>query len=251
MFSKPLEKYINSLRVKKQRNEQQCFIAEGEKTVSEFLNSRFQFEKIFFTEACSLKSAMMKKVSEENLIVVNDFEMKKISELKSPSTILAVIKMPSHSEAEKNITSGLHLVLDGIQDPGNLGTIIRIADWFGIETVFCSGNCVDIYNGKVVQAAMGSHAHLNVQEQNIEALLSKTSLPKILTVMESESTIYNSELPNNAFIIIGSEGSGVSENITALCTQTISIPRMGNAESLNAAVATGIICAAMRGKKIN
>ena len=130
-----------------------------------------------------------------------------------------------------------------------MGTIIRIADWFGIATIFCSENCVDAYNPKVVQASMGSIARVNIVERNIIELLKETSLPKILSVMDSENTIYNSTIKENAMIVIGSEGRGVTDEVKLLCTHTLSIPRFGKAESLNAAVATGIICAALSVKK--
>ncbi|MEI7802334.1 MAG: RNA methyltransferase [Bacteroidota bacterium] len=249
MFSKPLEKYINSLRVKKYREEHRTFIAEGEKVVSEILNSGFVIDKILFTDGLKNKGMIMGKVPEEHLVVALEHEMKKVSDMQTAPTVLALVHIPDYKIEINKLTSGLHLVLDGIQDPGNMGTIIRIADWFGIENIFCSENCVDAYNPKVVQASMGSIARVKIFERNIIEVLNETSLPKILTVMDSDETIYNSSVKENAMIVIGSEGRGVSEEIKSLCTHSISIPRFGKAESLNAAVATGIICAALSVKK--
>ncbi len=249
MFSKPLEKYINSLRVKKYREEQHTFIAEGEKVVGEILNSSLTIDKILFTDGLKNKGMIMGKVPEEHLVVVLDHEMKKVSEMQTPPTVLALVHIPENEIDISKITKGLHLVLDGIQDPGNMGTILRIADWFGIETIFCSENCVDAYNPKVVQASMGSVARVKIFEWNIIEVLKESSLPKILTMMESEATIYNSAVKENAMIVIGSEGKGVTDEVKALCSGSISIPRFGKAESLNAAVATGIICAALSVKK--
>ncbi len=250
MFSKPLEKYINSLRVKKFREEHQCFVAEGEKVVSEILNSSLTVDKILFTDKLKDKGMIMGKIAEEHLVVVEEHEMKKVSELQNPPTVLALVHIPEYKINISQLTTSLHLVLDGIQDPGNMGTIIRIADWFGIENIFCSENCVDAYNPKVVQASMGSIVRVKVFEKNIVEVLSESSLPKILTVMESETTIYKNEYSENAIIVIGSEGKGVSDEAKQLCTHSISIPKFGNAESLNAAVATGIICAALSEKRI-
>ncbi len=250
MFSKPLEKYINSLRVKKFREEHRCFIAEGEKAVSEILHSTLVIDKILFTDKLKDKGMVMGKISQEHLVIVEEHEMKKISELQTPPTVLALVQIPEYKIDISQLTSGLHLVLDGIQDPGNMGTIIRIADWFGIENIFCSENCVDAYNAKVVQASMGSIARVKVFEKNLVEVLTESQLPKILTVMENSTTIYNNEYSTNALIVIGSEGKGVSEEAKQLCTNHISIPKFGNAESLNAAVATGIICAALSEKRI-
>lgn len=249
MFSKPLEKYINSLRVKKFREEHRCFVAEGEKVVSEILPSSFTVDKILFTDKLKDKGMIMGKIAQEHLVVVEEHEMKKISELQNPPTVLALVHIPEYKIDISKLTKGLHLVLDGIQDPGNMGTIIRIADWFGIENIFCSINCVDAYNPKVIQASMGSIVRVKVFEKNIIEALAESKLPKILAVMDGKTTIYKNDFSENAMIVIGSEGKGVSEEVKLLCTDHISIPKFGNAESLNAAVATGIICAALSEKR--
>ncbi|GDX52055.1 RNA methyltransferase [Bacteroidota bacterium] len=249
MFSKPLEKYINSLRVKKFREEHRCFVAEGEKVVSEILPSSFTVDKILFTDKLKDKGMIMGKIAQEHMVVVEEYEMKKISELQNPPTVLALVHIPEYKIDISQLTKGLHLVLDGIQDPGNMGTIIRIADWFGIENIFCSINCVDAYNPKVIQASMGSIVRVKVFEKNIVEVLTESQLPKIITTMESETTIYKNDFSENAMIVIGSEGKGVSEEVKMLCTNQISIPKFGKAESLNAAVATGIICAALSEKR--
>lgn len=249
MFSKPLEKYINSLRVKKYREEHKCFVAEGEKIVSEILHSELIVDKLLFTDKLKDRGMIMGKVAQEHLVVVEEHEMKKVSELQTPPAVLALVQIPEYKIEINKLNKGLHLILDGIQDPGNMGTIIRIADWFGIENIFCSENCVDAYNPKVIQSSMGSIVRVKVFEKNINDVLTESPLPKILTVMESDTTIYNNDFSENAMIVIGSEGKGVSEEVKKLCTHSISIPKFGKAESLNAAVATGIICAILSEKK--
>ncbi len=248
MFSKSLEKYINSLRVKKHRTTHHCFVAEGEKLINELIHSSLVIEKILFTDKLIDKGILTGKVAEEHIVVLEEHEMKRISELQSPSPVMAIVQIPEYKIEISLLNSGLHLVLDSIQDPGNMGTIIRIADWFGIQNIFCSESCVDAYHPKVVQASMGSIARVQVFEKNILEVLSVSTLPKILTDIHSESTIYNNQLPGYGMIVIGSEGQGVSAEVKKLCTHAISIPKFGKAESLNAAVATGIICAALAEK---
>lgn len=250
MLSKSLEKYSNSLRNKKHRTEAGSFIAEGEKTVGELIDSSIKTERVFIVP---------QKISPEwktnlnwlnehhiEIIEVSEIEMQKLSDLQTPAAVLGIFKIPVHEIDVKKLLLRFHLVLDGIQDPGNMGTIIRTADWFGIENIFCSENCVDAYNPKVVQSSMGSLARVKVMECDLKKLLSDFAGSKILTTMESAQTIYSHDLPKEGLIIIGSEGRGVSEEVKNLCTTQLSIPRLGKAESLNAALAAGIIVASLK-----
>ncbi len=233
MLSANKIKLIQSLDKKKYRQKYNLFVVEGIKNIKEFIFSHFSVKNIYSTEPISfLKDNLYQLISYE--------ELKKISFLKTPHNAVALFEIPQSVPKE---TQGIQLVLDEIQDPGNLGTLIRLADWFGIEQIICSKETVDIYNPKVVQSAMGSLARISVIYTDLNEFLADSTIPVLVTDMDGES-IYSSKLPEEAFLVMGNEGNGVSESIKSLCSQTISIPRFGNeqkAESLNVAMATGII----------
>lgn len=234
MVSKNQIKLITSLQQKKYRNQEQLFIAEGIKVVQELLNSNFELQDLFTTKKDFLT------VSKNKVHAISDAELKKISALTTPNTCLAVFKIPKAKEiAEK----GLIVALDDVRDPGNLGTIIRLCDWFGIETLFCSEESVDVYNPKVVQATMGSISRVNVVYGNLEVFLSQTKLPVFGTFMDGKN-IYQEKLPKKGIIIMGNEANGISSAVEKLVSERIAIPRFGNlqvTESLNVATATAII----------
>ncbi|WP_445717701.1 TrmH family RNA methyltransferase [Flavobacterium sp.] len=234
MVSKNQIKLITSLQQKKYRKQEQLFFAEGVKVVQELLNSNFELQDLFTTKED------FSSVSKNKVHAVSDLELKKISALTTPNTCLAVFKMP---KAKNFVESGLILALDDVRDPGNLGTIIRLCDWFGIETLFCSEESVDIYNPKVVQATMGSISRVNVVYGSLEAFLTKTKLPIFGTFMDG-SNIYQEALPKEGFIVMGNEANGISPSVEKLVSERIAIPRFGNiqlTESLNVATATAII----------
>ncbi|EAZ96495.1 putative tRNA/rRNA methyltransferase [Flavobacteria bacterium BAL38] len=234
MVSKNQIKLITSLQQKKYRKQEQLFFAEGVKVVQELLNSNFELQDLFTTKE-DFPSVYKNKVH-----AVSDLELKKISALTTPNTCLAVFKMP---KAKNFVESGLILALDDVRDPGNLGTIIRLCDWFGIETLFCSEESVDIYNPKVVQATMGSISRVNVVYGSLEAFLTKTKLPIFGTFMDG-SNIYQEALPKEGVIVMGNEANGISPSVEKLVSERIAIPRFGNiqlTESLNVATATAII----------
>jgi TrmH family RNA methyltransferase len=232
MVSKNQIKLINSLQQKKYRKLHNLFIAEGKKVIQELIDANFSLEHLFVT-----KTDLFDKKHAATLI--SDSELKKISALTSANDCLAVFKIKEYSHSTN---SGLELALDNIKDPGNMGTIIRLCDWFGISKIICTEETVDMYNPKVVQATMGSLARVQVEYTNLAAYLKATDLEIFGTFMEGEN-IYKKEVPPNGILVMGNEANGISTEIEKLITQKISIPRFGNlqqTESLNVATATAI-----------
>lgn len=237
-LSKNQLKLINSLHQKKFRIKYNLFIAEGTKVVNEFLKSNFELDHLYCLN--ELDFAFIK-----NKTIISENELKKISALKTPNNVLAVFKIPA-IEALKN--EGLIVALDAINDPGNLGTIIRLCDWFGVNQLICSLNTVDCYNSKVVQASMGSLTRVSIVYTNLELYLKQTNLPKYATVMDG-TNVYKTHLPLNAVLVMGNEANGINNTILQLLNQKISIPRFGNiqkTESLNVATATAIFLSEFR-----
>lgn len=234
MLSKNQIKLITSLQQKKYRKQQQLFFAEGIKVIQELLNSNFELEHLFVTDA------FFPEVSKSKISTITEAELKKISALTTPNNCLALFKIPNEQPISEN---GLIIALDDIRDPGNLGTILRLCDWFGIRQVVCSAETVDIYNPKVVQATMGSITRVNVVYTDLEQFIRKTKLPVYGTFMDGEN-IYKSKLPNEGVIVMGNEANGISSEIEKLTENRITIPRFGDlqqTESLNVATATAII----------
>jgi len=234
MVSKNQIKLITGLHQKKQRFANQLFFAEGVKVIQELLQSNFELEHLYTT----LNDFETVQSSKRTLI--NEQELKKISALATPNSCLALFKIPAEN---KIIDSGLIIALDDIRDPGNLGTILRLCDWFGIKQIICSKETVDIYNPKVVQATMGSIARVNVNYLDLKTFITQTKLPVFGTFMDGNN-IYQSNLPQNGIIIMGNEANGISAEIEKIVTSRISIPRFGElqkTESLNVATATAII----------
>lgn len=234
MVSKNQIKLITSLQQKKYRKQEQFFFVEGVKGVQELLDSNFELYELFTTKSDFLS------IDSSKVNAVTDAELKKISALTTPNTCLAIFKIPIALSFEEK---GLIVALDDVRDPGNLGTIIRLCDWFGIKTLFCSEETVDIYNPKVVQATMGSIGRVNVVYGNLEKLLAETKLPIFGTFMDGKN-IYQENLPNEGIIVMGNEANGISKTIEKLVSERIAIPRFGDlqaTESLNVATATAII----------
>lgn len=234
MVSKNQIKLITSLQQKKFRKEHQLFFAEGKKVIQELIHSNFFLENLFTT------TASFPEVNPKKILPISESELKKISALTTPNDCLAVFRMP---ESKKINETGLIVALDDIRDPGNLGTIIRLCDWFGISELVCSEETVDIYNPKVVQATMGSIARVNVTYVNLEKFIAETTLPVFGTFMDGDN-IYKSDLPKEGIIVMGNEANGISSQIEKAVNHRIAIPRFGNlqqTESLNVATATAII----------
>ena len=232
-------KLITSLQQKKYRVANQLFFAEGIKVIQELLQSNFELVQLYST------LVDFEEVSNDKKTIIHESDLKKISALATPNTCLAVFKI----QIEKKINeSGLILALDSIRDPGNLGTILRLCDWFGISQIICSKDAVDIYNPKVVQATMGSIARVNVNYIDLETFISQTPLPVFGTFMDG-SNIYKTNLPQEGIIIMGNEANGISPEIEKLIKNRLTIPRFGalqKTESLNVANATAIVLSEFR-----
>ena len=238
MVSKSQIKFVRQLAQKKQRDQHDLFVAEGHKVVQEFINENYQLHQLF-TSDLSLFS------SHKAIIVVSHLEMKAMSALKTPSDALAVFAKPNEQTLSK---SKLILALESIQDPGNLGTIIRLCDWFGIEDIVCSSDTVDCYNPKVIRSSMGSLARVQVFYKDLQAwLVGMQDCEIVATAMDGQS-LYEFAFDSPTVLVIGNEGRGLSIKIQELATNVVSIPRYGGAESLNAAMAAGIIAAEARRK---
>jgi RNA methyltransferase, TrmH family len=242
MITKATIKYIQSLQHKKVRDEHNSFFAEGPKVVTELLEGN-----IFYCEAIyciqngydTLDKKLVSRHS-ERIHIIEDFELEKISALTFANNVLAVFqkKMIPNSI---NIANSLTLVLDDIQDPGNLGTIIRIADWFGVKTIFCSVATADCYNPKVVQSTMASLGRVHIVYGDVKEMLQKHSNIKKYAAVLGGKNIENIGKIKEGIIIIGNESKGISAEVMALADEQIAIERVGEAESLNAGVAAGII----------
>jgi len=242
MFSKTHTKYIQSLHHKKFRDEYGVFIAEGTKVVVELLNvDKFECKELFALPDWFVANA--KILNNQNEIVkieLKDFELEKISALSTPNNVLGIFQkstLPQTIQTKQKIT----LVLDAIQDPGNLGTIIRNADWFGVENIVCSLTCADIYNPKVVQSTMGSLGRVNVVYKDLPNWLAENKSVKKFAAYLDGSNVSTLKGIKEAILIIGNEGKGISEEVMNLVDEKITIKKIGKAESLNAAVASGII----------
>ncbi|MBK1896444.1 TrmH family RNA methyltransferase [Chryseobacterium paridis] len=227
-------KIFQSLDKKKFRQKYNLFLVEGNKIICELPNSNFKIKEIFSTDPHKLD------FSEVPMTHISENELKKISFLKTPKDSVAVC----YIEPERKMPDvSVQLVLDGIQDPGNLGTIIRLADWFGIEQIICSEDTVDFYNPKVIQATMGSFTRVNMVYCNLVDYLSETKNINIGTDMDGEN-IYQFEKPEKLNLILGNEGNGMRAETEKLLQKSISIPRFGKSkstESLNVSMAAGII----------
>ena len=239
MVSKNQIKLITSLQQKKYRNTNKLFFAEGVKVIQELLQSNFELEHLYSTQDD------FKEVSKVKKTRIGDNDLKKISALSTPNSCLAVFKIPVEKD---KVESGLILALDSIRDPGNLGTILRLCDWFGINQLLCSKETVDIYNPKVVQATMGSIARVNVNYVDLNAFITQTKLPIFGTFMDG-TNIYKTNLPQEGIIVMGNEANGISVELENLIQNRLTIPRFGNiqkTESLNVATATAIVLSEFR-----
>jgi TrmH family RNA methyltransferase len=250
MLSKNKIKFINTLFLKKNRDEQQLFCAEGEKCVLELFKT-FECKILVTTNNWLLSNSVH---AEEIITVENSEEIKKISFFKTPSTVFAVFKKPIYSFDIQELKDDLAILLDGIQDPGNIGTIIRIADWFGIRNIICAEQTVDVFNPKSIQSTMGALARVKVHYTKKDSFFkqlisSKINIPIYGTFLEGEN-IYSSNLSKNGLIIMGNEGNGIAEDTKKYVSKKLFIPNypkgVPTSESLNVAIATGIVCSEFR-----
>ena len=243
MVSKSQIKLIKSLSQKKFRNIHELFVVEGIKGINEFLISDYELVSVYTT-------GERFDVPENQLIMIDEKELNKISSLKTPQKALAVFKIPPIEEAT---VEGLVIALDGVRDPGNLGTIIRLCDWFGVENLICSKDTVDCYNPKVVQASMGSLPRVKIQYVDlIEFINQNKNIPVLGTMLEGEN-IYSADLPESAIVVLGNEANGISLEMQKLLTRKLNIPQFGKiqeTESLNVATATAVILSEFRRNSI-
>jgi len=247
-------KHIQSLQQKKFRSIHNQFIAEGPKLVEELIGSKFSFEKIYAKKEWLTDHIDRVQKKEIPFIEINDKELERISALTTPNNVLAVLNIPKQTMPIDIFGKELILVLDEIKDPGNLGTIIRTADWFAINHIICSENSVDIYNPKVVQATMGSIAKVNVYYTNLRKLLEENAeKAAIYGAFTDGESIYDIKPAEHGIIVIGNESAGISNDLQAFIQKRISIPLHRNEnercpESLNASIAAAIICYEFRRK---
>jgi RNA methyltransferase, TrmH family len=236
MLSKAKIKFIKSLQIKKYRKQEQSFIVQGAKSVQELLESDFETMMIVGT-AQYLATLSVEGVE---LITAKEGDIAELGDFQSNDAVLAVARMKQNLEP-RAIHDGFTLVLDDIRDPGNLGTILRTADWYGIKSVIASPETADFYNPKVISATMGSFTRIGFYTAELAPVLSQ-SKSRIYGAYLEGRNVHNEKFSNGGLIVIGNESRGIAPNLEKYITDKITIPRFGKAESLNAAIATAIIC---------
>ena len=238
MLSKNEAKYIQSLSRKKQRLAEGLFIAEGVKLVDELLQSQYTIRKLYAT------AEWMATRDNTNAVAVTAEELARISGLQTPNQVLAIVEQPKPT-GEPVLRSQLTIAVDGIQDPGNLGTIIRIADWFGITQLVAGDDTVELYNPKLIQATMGSFTRVQVWYRSLTDWLPGVTVPVYGAVLDGKN-MYETSPVNEGILLIGNEARGIAKELLPFVTHPVTIPASGKAESLNAAVATGILVAQLK-----
>ena len=246
MISKSQISFIKSLHQKKIRKEQGLFIVEGLKSIQEFINSEYVVDSVYCTENLMPKlDNLSRKIKP---VGITESELSRISALSTPQAILAVVQIPKQTDLNiKKRDGSFILALDGVQDPGNLGTIIRTADWFGLNTILCSKDTAEVYNPKVVQASMGSLSRVNIIYTDLGDVFSQINIPVYGALLNGKS-IYETDFGQEGIILLGNEGNGISEDLIEKINYPITIPRYGKAESLNVAISASIFCSELRRK---
>jgi len=229
-------KWIKSLHEKKNRSAENCFLIEGRKLLDEaIMTPNIRFKMVII---CSAYDQELHLEEDTQVLFASEKEMQRITCLKNHANILAVVEIPE----VKNLKMSRAICLDKLQDPGNMGTIMRIADWFGITDIVASNDTVDVFNPKTIQASMGSIFRVHVHYVDLTEFLKNSKLPIYAATMDGEP-YHHFNFENNGVLLIGNEGNGISPEISEIITHSVGIPRIGKAESLNAAVACGILCA--------
>ncbi len=256
MISKSQISYIKSLHQKKFRKEHQQFIVEGDKLCDEFLESGFKVQAIYVLEHKREKyELLLSKISKKiELLVLRGEEMDKLSNMSTSPDVLCVVNIPAEVSisniTKDELSRSLVLVLDGVKDPGNMGTIIRIADWFGIKHIVCSNDCVELYNPKVVQSTMGSILRTTVYYTELDSFIKNHKDQNIYGALLQGENVYSISGKMRGILVMGSESHGISQEILPLINKPITIPSFGQAESLNVAMATGILCSEAKRREI-
>ncbi len=239
MLSNLRKKEISSLKQKKYRQRYRQFLVEGEKSVVELCQSDYIIEEILLTQ--SQYNTIGHKLPQSKVLIISDKECNQISSLETSPGIIAVSNFKETSIDNVIFENKITLMLDSISDPGNLGAIIRIADWYGIENIICSLDCVDLYNSKTIASSMGSFTRVNIIYTELTEVLRNNKVSSFACVMDGKA-LPSIKKPKEGIIIIGNESNGISYEIIKMASQLITIPRIGHAESLNAAIATAIVC---------
>ena len=238
MLSKNEVKYIRSLHLKKGRTESGCFQAEGPRLVNHLLTYHSDhLQHLYVTDNYHLPSQLAD--SSDKIKIISQQELESISALQQPQEVFAIFKQRDQNDLA-GISSGWLIALDGIRDPGNMGSIFRLADWFGMTGIVCSEDCADHYNPKVVQASMGSILRLPVQVTSLQDFFQQSPLPAIGAVLNGE-VLHRENMPSGGILVIGNEGEGIRSNLLPYLKHQFTIPSFGTAESLNAAMAAGIM----------
>ena len=241
MLSKSQVKYIRSLGQQKYRKEHNVYLAEGEKLAEEWLRSNAAVKMIVAEEQwVDTNQALIRRHPDAELLIAKLSDLESISLLQTPNKVLLVVETPK--EKIKLPEKGWCIALDTIQDPGNMGTIIRIADWFGITDIVCSQDCVEAFNPKVVQSGMGGHLRVNIHKADLNNYLSHTKMPVFAAILEG-TDVYDMPRSENGILLIGNESKGLHPELIAKASHKVTIPKKGGAESLNAGVSAGILCA--------
>jgi len=238
MLTKAQIKFVQSLQDKKQRIASGMFVVEGNKIVTELLQSKIHVNTLFATQEWFTTNLISLSDTTETLICSKS-ELEKLSSLPSAPQVLAIAALPESENFRPEKTDFI-ILLDTIQDPGNMGTIIRIADWYGVNAIIYSPGCADPYSPKVIQSSMGSFMRVKLVNAELEDYLNTSNLPVYGAVMNGKS-LYKENI-HSGILLIGNEGHGISENLIPFITNPVTIPSMGGAESLNAAIATAVIC---------
>ena len=236
-------KFIKSLQLKKYRNRENAFVVEGEKNVLELLKSNLEISQLYLTEHFQAKHQDILKTSDSSFESASEKELVKVGSYQTNQAGLAVVSIPAAPSV--NVEKGLFLAFDNVQDPGNLGTIIRIADWYGFKEIICSKDSVDAYNPKTISATMGSFTRINVHYEELESLINQSKVPVYGAVLDGEN-IHETSFKDHGIFLFGNESQGISEALQTTITHKIKIPGYGQAESLNVAIATAVVCDNMR-----
>jgi len=232
MLTKAEIQQLKALREKKHREAQGLFVVEGEKVVGELLAAGIRFSQVYGTPSWTGRST--REISAE--------EMSRISHYPTPSSVLALGRIERRPITADQLREGLTLALDGVQDPGNVGTLLRVADWYGFDRVLLSPGCADLFSQKVINASMGSFVRMPVFDAQLSEILPQAGIPVFGCDLQGSNLHTKTSRPRAAVVVVGSEGRGLSAPVRACVTEFLTIPRFGGAESLNAAIAAAIVC---------
>ncbi len=240
MISKSIAQFVRSLHQKKYRQQERCFLVEGAKSVQEVLSSTFEVDLLLTTDAFYKENALLADRQRCRVEIATTDELTRIGTLESNNAALAVVRMRANVPLLR-ATGAWALALDDIRDPGNLGTILRIADWYGISAILCSDTTADVYNPKVISASKGSFTRVNWWYGDLTSVLNQGTVPVYGAFLDGDDVHRAKFGPEGGYIVMGNEANGIGPDVTPLVTQRITIPRYGEAESLNVGIATAVI----------